>query len=88
MQEFITVLHHGSLVPRPSQCPVFAVYKNRGGRPGPLYHMNDTSVDRERKGSLIERTHLVHVFFVLNQEWHVFHFANVKTPANGADTTR
>ena len=67
-----------SLVPRPSHCPVFAVCKNRGGRPGPFYHMNVSSkVDREGEGSPVERMHFVHTFFVLNQEWYIFYFVNV-----------
>ena len=30
------------------------------------------------EGSPIERTHFVHTFFVLKQEWYVFHFANIR----------
>ena len=36
-----------SLVPRPSHLPFFYCLqycKNRGGRPGPFYHVNDVSV--------------------------------------------
>ena len=43
--------------------------------------MNDilfTSVDRGGEGFLIERTHFAHTFFVLNQEWNVFRFANIR----------
>ena len=45
------------------------------GRPGPIYQVNDVSVylGRQRvEGIPIERTHITHVFFVLNQEWCVF----------------
>ena len=72
--------HMHSLVPRPSHCPVFlfflslAVCKNRGGRPVPFYHMNDISVylGTQRGGRPIERTHFMHMFFVLNQEQYIF----------------
>ena len=30
------------------------------------------------EGSLIERTHFVHAFFILNYEWYIFHFTNVQ----------
>ena len=34
--------------------------------------------DRGGEGSSIERTHFVHVIFVLNQEQYIFWFANVR----------
>ena len=73
-----------SLVPRPSQSPVFGCLeyaKMEGGRPGIIYHVNDVSVylGRQRgEGSLIERTHFTQVFFVLKQERYAFRFANVR----------
>ena len=53
-----------SLVPRPSHRPVFDLLqyaKNRGGRPGPFYHINDVSVylGRQRGGGVPDQeTHL------------------------------
>ena len=40
--------------PRPSHCPslLLAVCKNRGGRPGPFYHMNDISVYLSRRDKM------------------------------------
>ena len=81
---FITETHEPSLVPTLSKFPLsrfwsLAVCKNRGGRFGPFYHMNDilsTKVEGG-EGSPIERTHLAHPFFVLKQGWYVFHFTNV-----------
>ena len=52
-----------------------------GGRPGIIYHVNDVSVylGRQRgEGSLIERTHFAHTFFVLNQERYAFRFTNIR----------
>jgi len=57
-----------------------AVCKNRGGRPGPFYHMSDVSVylGRQRWGGFLDQTmHFAHAFFILNQEQCVFHLANV-----------
>ena len=77
-----------SLVPRPSHHPVFdcfAVCKNGGGRPVPFYHMNDISVylgTRRRKGFPNEIMHFAHAFFVLNQEWYIFRFANIRNSSD------
>ena len=46
-----------------------------------FYHMNDVSVylgDGGREGSLLERTHFTHAFFVLNQEQYIFQIVNVR----------
>ena len=67
----------------PSHRPVFDVLqyaKNRGGEPGPFYHINDVSVyqGRQRGGGVPRsRNTFVHTFFTLNQEQYVFWFANV-----------
>ena len=47
-----TPLDSFSGLPRPSHYPVFAAFKNREGRPGPFYHVNDVSVylGRQRGG--------------------------------------
>ena len=73
-----------SLVSRLSRAPSsfwsLAVCKNGGGRPSPFYHVNDVSVylGRQRgEGSPIERTHFMHIFFILNQEWCHFRLANI-----------
>ena len=73
IQKFNALKH--SLVPRPSHCPVFdwlQYARMGGGRHGPLYHMNDVSVYRGGEGSLIERAHFMHMFFILNQERYIF----------------
>ena len=67
-----------SLVLRPSQSPVFAVCKNEGGRPAIIYHLNDVSIYPGWEGSLIERMHFAHAFFVLKQERYAFRFANIR----------
>ena len=40
------LLHHGDIASLPGLSTVqfWAVYKDRGGRPGPFYHVNDVSV--------------------------------------------
>ena len=58
--------------------------------PGPFYHVNDVSVylGRQKLGggnSLIERMHFVHAFFVLNQEWYAFRFANVQNSSSNGN---
>ena len=72
----------GSLVPMPSYHSGFVCLqyaKTEGGRPGIFYHMDDVSVYLGRQGgSPIERMHFMHAFFVLTQEWYVFHSANVR----------
>ena len=45
-----------------------------------FYHMNDVSVylgDEGGEGSVLERTHFTHAFFVLNQEQYIFQIVNV-----------
>ena len=50
--------------------------QNKRRKAWSIFHMNDVSAylgrQRGRKGSLIERTHFMHTFFVLKQEWYVF----------------
>ena len=57
------------LVPRPSHHPFFdRSTQNRGGRPGPFYHVNDVSVYLGRQGgewSPIEGAHFTQLFFIL-----------------------
>ena len=64
--------------------------KNRGGRPGLFYHVNDVFVylGRQREGSPIERTHFGHTFFVLNQERYVFTLQTFETPALWTEIAR
>ena len=74
--KLVTIALHSLAFP-PSSVWLLAVCKNRGGRPGPFYHMNDVSVYLGRQlgeGSPIT-THFVHVFFV---SWYVFCFVNVR----------
>ena len=64
--------------------------KNRGGRPGLFYHVNDVFVylGKQREGSPIERTYFAHTFFVLDQEQYVFASQTFETPALGTEITR
>ena len=63
-----------SLVPSPSHCPVFDPLRCAKTEEGgvAIFYMNNVSVylgrQRGGKGFLIERTHFIHTFFVLNQE--------------------
>ena len=73
-----------SLVPRPSHRPVFDHLQYAKTEGEGLVHFVtlrmsvSTQVDRGGgRSPLIERTHFVHAFFTLNQEWYSFRFVNI-----------
>ena len=49
--------------------------------PSPFYHGNDISVylGRQRGGGVLKQKNaFAHAFFILNQEWCIFHLVNVR----------
>ena len=60
---------------------LLSVCKNEGGRPGPFYHVNDVSVYLVGRRGWGGGMHYSQAFFVLNQEWYAFHFANIQNPS-------
>ena len=63
-----------------------------GGRPGPFYRVNDISVylgrQRGGRGPQMKEPCFAHVFFVLDKERYVFHFANIRNSSTLTETRR
>ena len=84
LAHFMQTHNTPSLIPRSSHRPVFDHLQYAKTEGESLVSFITwmmsvaTEVDREGEGSLIERTHFVHTFFVLNQEWYTFRFTNVR----------